>query len=173
MNHFLNVVKAHAAALDRGVGQPRFGVVASVDPSRYVARVLLQPEGVLSGWLPVLSPWVGAGWGLASLPAPGTQVLVLAQEGDAEHGVIAGAAYSAATPAPQAPSGELWLVHASGSSLKLANDGKIHIEGDVVINGTLSAHDIIDATGAVSRLRVHYNEHTHPGRADVLPSPQD
>ena len=69
MDRFLNIVKAHAAALDRAQGQPRFGLVASVDPQRYAVRVSLQPEGVLSGWLPVLSQWVGAGWGIACLPA--------------------------------------------------------------------------------------------------------
>src|ERR1019366_6449423 len=94
MDRFLNVVKSHAAALDRGHGQPRFATVASVDPARYAARVSLQPEGVLTGWLPILTPWVGAGWGLVCPPSPGDQVLVLSQEGDGEHGVIAGGSFS-------------------------------------------------------------------------------
>ena len=51
MDRFLNAVKAHAGALDRGQGQPRFATVASVDPARYAARVSLQPEGVLTGWV--------------------------------------------------------------------------------------------------------------------------
>ena len=63
MDRFLNTLKAHAAALDRAQGQSRFAIVSSVDPSAYAARVLLQPEAVLSGWLPILSPWVGSGWG--------------------------------------------------------------------------------------------------------------
>jgi len=58
MDRFLNVLKAHASALDRAQGQPRFALVASVDPARYAARVTLQPEGVLTGWLPILAPWV-------------------------------------------------------------------------------------------------------------------
>ena len=77
MEQFLNALKAHAGALDRTSGQARFGLVASVDGARYAARVRLQPEDVLSGWLPVLSPWVGAGWGLVALPAPGGQVRVV------------------------------------------------------------------------------------------------
>ncbi len=63
MERFLNALKAQAGALDQFVGQPRFGIVTSVDPSSATARVQLQPEGVLTGWLPVLSAWVGAGWG--------------------------------------------------------------------------------------------------------------
>ena len=60
MDHFLNALKAQASALDHAFGQPRFGTVSSVNPSAATARVMLQPEGVLTGWLPVLSPSVGA-----------------------------------------------------------------------------------------------------------------
>ena len=173
MNEFINAIMAHAAALDRGQGQPRFGIVTSIDPLRYAARVTLQPEGVLTGWLPVLTPWAGNGWGIACLPQPGTQVLVLAQEGDAEHGVIAGPAYSDTTQPPNAPAGELWLVHKSGSSVKLANDGQIHINGNVIVNGTITALNVLDGTGSLARLRAHYDSHTHPNQVSVPPSPQD
>jgi phage baseplate assembly protein gpV len=179
MDRFLNVMKAQAAALDRAQGQPRFALVASVDPARYSVRVLLQPEGVLTGWLPVLSAWVGAGWGMACLPAPGDQVLVLAQEGDGEHGVVVGAAFSDQVPPPAAPAGELWLRHRSGVALKLTNDGTlriegpVHVAGNVYIEGTLYAQDIADAAGSLSRLRSRYNAHLHPGQVTVLPVPQD
>lgn len=115
MDRLLNGIKAHASALDQMQGQPRFGVVASVNVTEGTARVQLQPEAVLTGWLPVLSPWVGAGWGMACPPQPGDQVLVVPQEGDSEHGVIVGRAFSNALRPPPAPSGELWLVHQSGS----------------------------------------------------------
>ena len=185
MDRFLNIVKAHASALDRAQGQPRFALVTSVDPARYSVRVQLQPEGVLSGWLPVLSAWVGAGWGMVCLPAPGDQVLVLAQEGDGEHGVVVGAAFSDAVAPPPAPAGELWLRHRSGVTLKLCNDGTLRIIGDVFIDGTLRiagdvfidrtlhAQDIVDGLGSLSRLRGHYNSHVHPGGAGDLPVPQD
>ena len=100
LDRFVNSLKGHAAALDRMQGQARFAVVSSVDARRYSARVRLQPEDVLSGWLPILSPWVGAGWGFVALPAPGDQVLVVAQEGDADSGVILGASFSAPMPPP-------------------------------------------------------------------------
>lgn len=171
MDRFINVIKAHASALDRGGGQPRFGVVTSVDSLTATARVTLQPEGVLSGWLPILSPWVGAGWGMVCAPMPGDQVMVLAQEGCAEHGVIVGAAFSNAQLPPAAPLGELWLVHSSGSFIKLQNDGTIQIQGDVHVNG-----DIYDRQGALSGLRNTYNIHTHidsRGGDTAAPSPMD
>jgi hypothetical protein len=96
MQRLLNALKAQSAALDASAAQPRFGMVTSFDPSTYTARVLLQPEGVLSGWLPVLTAWAGNGWGLVCPPSPGQQVLVVAQEGEAEHGIIAGAAHQPA-----------------------------------------------------------------------------
>src|SRR5882672_10845701 len=115
MDRILNIIKQHAGALDQGGSQPRFAIVTSVNPTNATAKVTLQPEGVLSGWLPVLAPWVGGGWGLYCPPSPGDQVLILAQEGDAEHGIIIGRAFSDTLAPPATPVGELWLVHKVGS----------------------------------------------------------
>src|ERR1700761_1889383 len=105
MERLLNIIKQHAGAMDQGGSQPRFATVTSVNPSAATAKVSLQPEGVLSGWLPVLSPWIGAGWGMCCPPSPGDQVLVVAQEGDAEHGIIVGRAFSSGQSAPDTPVG--------------------------------------------------------------------
>jgi phage gp45-like len=167
MERLLNALKAQAASLDRALGQARFGVVTSIDPVRYAARVSLQPEGVLTGWLPVLSIWAGAGWGAVCLPVPGDQVLVVPQEGDAEHGVIVGVCYSDAALPPIAPVGELWLVHSSGASLHLCNDGTVRMTGDLHVGG-----DVYDQHGSLARLRSHYDAHTH-GSLGSPPNPQD
>jgi phage baseplate assembly protein gpV len=191
MDRLLSALKAQAVALDRAQGQPRFGLIASIDPSRYAARVILQPEGVLTGWLPVLTPWVGAGWGLVCLPSPGDQVLVLAQEGESEHGIVVGSSYSDCARPPTSKVGEIQLLHRSGISLRLGNDGVVHIEGpttvdgNVTINGSLTVTgtitgqgslsiggDVSDFHGALNMLRSHYNAHSHPGAAGP-PSPQD
>jgi phage gp45-like len=166
MERLLNMLKAHASALDHSLAQPRFGLVTSVDPESGTARVQLQPENVLTRWLPVLSAWVGAGWGLACPPSPGDQVLVLAQEGDAEHGVIVGRAFSDLQRPPKAESGEFWLVHKSGSFLKLGNDGTVQVKGDLHVDG-----DVYDRHGSLDRLRQHYDAHTHG--AGSTPTPQD
>ena len=76
MERLLNIIKQQAGALDQGGSQPRLATIASVNPATATAKVSLQPEGVLSGWLPVLSPWIGNGWGICSLPSPGDQVLM-------------------------------------------------------------------------------------------------
>ena len=167
MDAFLNALKAQAGALDQAAGQARFGLVASVSTDNATARVLLQPEGVLSGWLPVLSPWVGAGWGMVCPPSPGDQVLVLAQEGDGEHGLIVGRAFSQAAKPPAAAVGEFLLAHKSGAFVKLANDGTVRIQGDLHVAG-----DVFDQHGSLARLRGHYNEHRHPPSNNSA-NPQD
>jgi hypothetical protein len=156
MERLVNALKMHADALVQTQAQPRFGTITSVDPNTGTARLTVQPEGVLSGWLPILSPWAGTGWGMVCPPAPGDQVLMLAQEGAAEHGVIVGRVFSSKQCPPRAPSGEFWLVHQSGSYLKLLNDGTIQVGGDLHVSG-----DVYDSQGALSRLRGHYDAHTH------------
>jgi phage baseplate assembly protein V len=117
-----NALKSQAASLDRSSGRAKFALVSSVNYQTGYARVLIQPDGVLTGWLPVLSSWVGSGWGLISPPQPGDQVFVIPQDGDAEQGVIVGRTYSSAQMPPPAPDGELWMVHKSGSYLKGTSD---------------------------------------------------
>lgn len=177
MDGLVNALKGSAAALDQRVGQPRFGTVVSVDVSSYAVRVQLQPENVVSGWFPVLSPWIGAGWGMVAPPAPGDQVLVIPQEGNAEHGVVVGRSFSDVQRPLPAQVGELWLTHQSGTSLRLLNDGTVRITGDLHVDGNLYvSRDVADGHGALSSLRDHYNAHTHTdshGDVTGLPTPQD
>ncbi|HQT63917.1 MAG: baseplate assembly protein [Acidocella sp. 20-57-95] len=178
MDHFWNAVKAKAGGLDALAGVVRFGLVSSFDPAHYAARVLIQPENVLSGWLPILSSWVGAGWGLAAPLTPGDQVLVLAQEADSEHGVIAGCVWSSVDRPIPAPSGELWLQHQTGSFLKLRNDGTITMQaptvmvtGNLVVTGDIS--DQNNTHGTLAALRNAHNTHDHldtQGGVTGLPS---
>jgi len=174
MDGFLNLCKAHASQIDQGWAQPRLATVSSVDPATYTARVMIQPEGVLSGWLPIASPWIGAGWGLACPPSTGDQVLVLCQEGESEHGIIVGRLWSNTATPPVAPVGELWLMHQSGSFIKLHNDGSIESKapswthnGDFHVTG-----NVFDSHNSMADLRTHYNEHVHPP-STTPPNPTD
>lgn len=174
MDGFLNRIKAQSSQLDQSWAQPRLGLVSSVNSTDATVRVMIQPENVLSGWLPVSSIWVGAAWGMVCLPSPGDQVLVLFQEGDSEHGIVVGGLWSATRPPPTVPSGELWIVHKSGSFLKLTNDGSIVSEaaswkhtGNLSVSGNVS-----DAYGSLADLRQKYNMHVHPPQTSS-PNPLD
>ncbi|MBU6419065.1 MAG: phage baseplate assembly protein V [Proteobacteria bacterium] len=177
MNLLWNMIKAGAGGLDGLTGTVRFGLVSSFDPSTYSAKVMIQPENVLSGWLPVMSSWVGNGWGLAAPLPPGTQVVILAQEGDAEQGVIAGAVWSSVDKPLTAPAGELWLQHQSGSFLKLLSNGTIllnaptvNVQGNLMVSGDISDHN--GAHNTLAALRNAYDQHVHPapGGTTGLPS---
>jgi phage baseplate assembly protein gpV len=136
--------------------QPRVGIVTSSDSRTATARVLMQPEGILTGWLPVLTHAAGAGWGIFCPPGPGDQVLIIAQEGDSGHGVIAGCLFSNSVPPPRVEVGEIAICHSSGSSLRLMNSGRIEVTGDLFVSG-----EVHDRHGPLSRLRAIFNGHTH------------
>ena len=173
MDAWINAVRAQARAISDTKAQLRCALVQSVDPATYCAKVTLQPEGVLSGWLPIASQWAGGGWGLVAPPTPGQQVIVLAQEGQAEHGIILGGLFSLQATPPAAPVGELWMLHQSGSCLKLHNDGTIEgratvwnltgtveLSGNLVVSGDIS--DQGGSRGTIASLRQIYDEHVHP-----------
>jgi len=62
----------------------------------------------------------------------------------------------------------LWLVHRSGSFLKLAADGTVQVNGDLHVAG-----DVYDRHGSLAQLRGHYDAHTHGSNGAAPPSPQD
>lgn len=161
----LNAIKRHVAAAIGQVGQPKIGVVTSVDPSTYTARVTIQPEGVLSGWLPIGTAMVGGGYGVVSTPSPGEQVLLLPTEGNTEHAVIIARIFSQAATPPKTftdqynqgdtsfvQPGEVALVHQSGAFLRLIN-GTIVINGNVTVNGTVHATNTITSDVDVVAVR--------------------
>ena len=171
MSIFLDAITARAGFACQALAQPRLAIVASTDRDTAMARVLLQPEDVLTGWLPILTLWSGAGWGMSCQPNPGDQVLVIPREGDAEHGVIVGAIFSSARRPPSTEPGEFLLRHQTGASIGLSNDGTIKINGDLKVSG-----DIYDSHGSLGRFRLDYNVHTHRtsnGSITSMPTPQD
>jgi phage baseplate assembly protein gpV len=103
----------------------RHGLVTSYDPKNHLAKVAFQPEGQESGWLPIETGHIGAGYGIAIGLQPGgggqgqsgqsgvtnqtsgDQVIVRYQEGDFESGKIVQRVHSQVDTPPQAQSGEI------------------------------------------------------------------
>ena len=146
MNTLRNVMRLEAERAASRIALVRMGIVTGYDPDHYAAKVTLQPEGHPTGWLPITTPWVGNGWGWYAPPSIGDVVEVHFQEGDRESGFIVNRFFSAKTKPLSVPSGEAWLVHGSGSFIKLTNDGKATVKdkagSTVVLNG--------DGTGALT-----------------------
>jgi len=179
MEQFLNALRGQAASMDQAAGRSRFAVVSSVDPMRAAVRVMFQPENLLSGWLPLLSNWVGVGWGLCCPPSPGDQVLIIPHEADPENAVVVGSIWHDGASPPAAPSGELWMVHASGSFLKLLSDGsisgmatKFSLQGNLQVTGNIVATgEVQDGVGTLGQLRSIYDSHTHDVSGGVTEAP--
>ena len=135
--------QGHASAAK--VLKAKMGYVTSYNPNTYTVRVRLEPESsaneerglkaVETNWLPILRVYGGSGWGMITPPNAdpskpyGDQCLVLWP--DDGHGVaLIGFFNDKERPFTGPDPGEMWMVHDSGSYVKLLNDGSILLEGE-------------------------------------------
>ncbi len=147
MQRLMNVMKLQADLAQRA-SQARLGKVLGYDPNTYRAKVLIQPENQITGWMPVGSEWVGNNWGLFAPPAEGDAVLVEFFGGDFEAGVITKRLYhNEAAPVANVPIGEFWLVHQTGSALKFHNDGSVEIISNTDLKATVGGNLNVSVTG--------------------------
>lgn len=134
---FRNVMRQETQMAVSHLAFSRTGTVQNYDPDRHAVRVLIQPEGILTGYIPVKEPWVGNGWGMYAPPSIGDVVDVEFLQGSKDSSGAGLRYYSAKTKPLSVPSGEFWLVHKTGSLLKLHNDGSVEVSAKT--NMTLSA----------------------------------
>jgi phage baseplate assembly protein V len=163
-------MQSAAAGMDAFQGVARRGIVVNFDAASFRARVTIQPSGMTTGWLPVLSPWVGAGWGLVMPLQLNDQVLVLAEDGDSGNGVIVGRYFSDVDAPPQGVGGgEFLLRHDSGSQLLFKADGSVSLMaavldiaapggGNATVNITGSLNVSVETTTAGKA----FTPHSHP-----------
>lgn len=155
MKELLNAMRLQAQLAGQGRITKMQAIVSSYDPTNYCAKVRLQPTDIETGWLPVTSAWVGNGWGMFCPPSQGDVVDVHFQEDDTDAGYIVTRFFNDSARPLSVPSGELWLVHASGAFFKLTNDGK----------GTFSdghgASVVLNGDGTITSAASQWN-HTGP-----------
>lgn len=202
MDGVLNAVRREVGRVLSRLALPKCGTVTAYDPATHSAKVLLHPEEVETGWLPIRSPWSGNDWGMFAPPTPGDEVEVQFQEGGKQAGYVALRAFGDRFRPLPVPSGEFWLVHKSGGFLKFTNDGKflvngtaeidvttpvlnitaprVNVIGDMYVTGNIFATgDITDlngASGSLNGFRQAYDIHTHisssGGGITTVPTPQ-
>lgn len=183
MNALLNNMRLQAERAMNGRATTRVAIVSAYDPNRYAAKVLFQPDNSESGWLPIGAMWVGNGWGLFTPPSIDDMVEVEFQDGDHEAGMIVSRFFNDEDRPLPVPAGECWMVHQSGASFKLTNDGKASINGQLEIDATaptinLTATTSVNVTAPAINLGASgqsllslvtaaftslFNGHTHPG----------
>jgi len=135
MSH-INAMKNAAAGNEAASPKSRAATITAYNPNTYSVKVQYQPSGLESGWLPILTPYVGSGWGLQVGPSVGDLVTVTFQEGDQKVGVVIGSLFNTSDKPQAVPSGEFWLQHKSGSLLKFLNNGDVQLttSRDLLVN---------------------------------------
>lgn len=131
----------------------RNGQITSYDPDNFAVKVQLQPEGTVTGWLPLTSAWIGNGWGMFAAPSIGDMVVVEFIDGNYEAGFVTQRFFNDEDRPLPVPASEFWLVHKSGSLLKFHNDGTVELTAQsdltITVGGDLTADVTGDATVTV------------------------
>ncbi|RKR46322.1 phage baseplate assembly protein V [Paraburkholderia sp. BL17N1] len=149
-----NAVRQQASIAGNHLSWPTLATISSYDASSHAVKVTIEPvdpgtQPTESNWMPLGAIGIGNGWGFAVGPQIGDQVLVVFEHGDFSSGVIVARIFSVAQQAPAVPSGEVWAVHKTGGYLKLTNDGKVGLNGQVEADITAPTINI-QATGNVN-----------------------
>lgn len=159
IDSFLNAVRAHAQMSMGEKVTHRVGQITAYDPNKYAVKVKFWPDTTDStGWIPLLSTFIGAGWGLVAAPSIDDQVMVAFDREDQDAGVVIGRFYTDVEQPPAAPSGEFWLVHKSGNYLKFTNDGNVSLNVTGNLNATVGGNMTANVTG---------NANTNAAQANV------
>lgn len=153
----------------------RLATVISYDSKNHSAKVMIQPENVESGWLPIASQWVGNGWGIFAAPSPGDVVIVTFQEDDFTAGIITSRLFNDTSRPLDVASGELWLVHQSGSLLKFHNDGTVELTSAGALTIKAPSMTLQNAGSALKKLvnetfLTLFDAHTHTSAAPGTPT---
>jgi uncharacterized protein involved in type VI secretion and phage assembly len=185
MRRIQNMMRGEGQRAAAAKAPARRGTISAYDPNNYAAKVIIQPEGFETGFLPIASPYVGNGFGLFFGPGIGDEVDVHFQEGGRNAAYISLRFFGNRARPLSVPSGEVWLVTSSGSKAKFTNDGKVTLSDPIgstltlnadgtatlvanltIVGNLIVSEDISDwngDNGSVQNLRDTYDIHTHGG----------
>ncbi|GAN92696.1 phage related baseplate assembly protein [Gluconobacter thailandicus F149-1 = NBRC 100600] len=91
------------AALVNRSAHAVFGVVSAVDPVNHAIKVKIQPDDIETGWIADVGGVQAGDLRIACPSEPGTHVVLLPIEGDAEHLVAIGSVFDTVVAAPVSP----------------------------------------------------------------------
>jgi phage baseplate assembly protein gpV len=140
-----NALRQHGNTDSTG---PRTGTISGYDKDSGTVKVTIQPEGRETNWIQLDCPGVGNGWGVQIGPQVGDEVTVSFDSNDSNLGkVTARHTNSQNRPLP-VPSGEIWMVHQSGSLLKFHNDGSVELIASTTLNATAQTANVMATISA-------------------------
>ena len=132
INHIKKVIAEYLAS----IMQPKLGTITAYNPQTYTVKVMIQPEGVETGFIQIATPWAGSNFGAVFGPAIGDLVRLDFIEGSVQAGLMGGRFFNNANPPPVVQSGQCAIVDKGGSSIKLNADGTITLSAPIGITST-------------------------------------
>lgn len=157
---------------------PKYGIVQSYNPGAYTVKVLLQPQQILTGDIPLASQWVGNGFGFVCGPNIGDAATLNFIDGSLQASIVVGRTFNDSARPPVVQSGQMAMVDSKGSFAKLNNDGTITFgaptgittttplltqNGNTTFNGNVQVNGGVIATGDVVANGISLDNHDHGG----------
>jgi phage baseplate assembly protein gpV len=153
----------------------RYAMATSWDPKTHMVKVMLQPEGVESGWLPVHTMSAGDGYGhmtgivTGDGTKTGEQLEITHQEGEFEAGAVTARVHSKQQPPPSLESGEQLFLAYFKQFIKFDKNGQVIIQdasgkasmtfdgkGNITLKAEQLTHDV-SQTHAINGNQVDIN----------------
>lgn len=169
-DHLLQVIheliQDHVERIFRIQPTHRLSLAQEWDGKTHAVKMAIQPEGVVTGWVPAHSPWVGNGWGMVAPPQLGTDQGDQMVAGFPQYGTnesFAGTrAYDTRNPPPKAAqsaqAGEIYFV-----GKKSGDSGNPNLISMTLKNGDMSG-------GTVTINGQQYINHSAPVHAIAAPT---
>jgi len=134
-----NTLRMMSNMASQGMMATAIGSVNAFDPSGYQVQVLLQAQtsdgpALQTGWIPLATPWAGNGWGMFAPASPGDLILVFFQDGSLQNPIAGMRLFFNGQQPLNVSSGEMQLVHQSGSAFKFNNDGSVELIANTELN---------------------------------------
>ena len=152
MNHLVetirSLVRSEVERVLRLQVHSKMANVVLYDPKRHAAKVKIQPEGIVSNWIPVASEFIGSGYGMVAPLGENEQVQVVFPEYGSNQAVLMRRLYDQRNDVPsgakQGVKGEFYFYDGFGSSYVYDKKGNLT---EIVKNAySMTAGKTVDVT---------------------------
>lgn len=170
MDGLLNIIRREVARCMARYAHPVAGIISSYDPVTHSVKVQYQPEGTLSGWIPLNTAGAGAPGlvaGIAIGPHVGQALIIGFLEGDRESPFVISRMYTDAELPVQAGEGDIRIRNENGcriilnvstnaiaivESANLVDGGRLDLgsDGSVKLTDKAGATVTLNGTGAIT-----------------------
>ncbi len=182
----IETIKRVVADMLNMQAKTQYGTVTAYNPNNYTVKVMLQPAGPETDFIPLTAAWAGNNLGAVFGPPIGTDCRVDFVDGVVEASIAGGRFFNSKNPPPVVQSGQGAIVDGAGSFVRLNNDGTItlgapvgitsttpllkqvgnfEVDGSVTVTQNITAtqniSDLAGTHGTLGQMRTAYDGHTH------------